>query len=391
MVSSFSFTPPPGIVFGLHTVSRLPDLAAKYGKKALVLTGAGSFVKTPRWAEFLQKMEDRGVAVLHEVIAEEPTPELVDFCVSRFRYEAPDVVVAIGGGSVLDAGKAVSAMLAEPGSVFDYLEGVGSKNPSGAKRPFIAVPTTAGTGSEATKNAVISRVGKTGFKKSLRHDRYVPDIAIVDPALAVSCSPAQTAYSGMDAFTQLLESYVSTKASPMTDALALDGLRFVSRSLVKAWKDGYDLQARADMAYAALLSGITLANAGLGLVHGFAGVIGGWYKIPHGVICGSLMGVVNQAACAKIPGNSQYGEAQKKYATVGRLFADDEGKKGDTYYVALLAEEIATRVEEMRIPRLGSYGLTKADIAEIAAHADFKNHPVTHTAEELETILRLRL
>ncbi|MEZ4771649.1 MAG: iron-containing alcohol dehydrogenase [Bacteroidia bacterium] len=391
MVTSFAFTPPPGIVFGLRTIARLPDLVAAYGQNALFLTGAKSFVHTAEWQDIQEKLAKRKIRLLHEIIASEPSPEMIDSCVEKFRSEKPDVVVAIGGGSVLDAGKAVSAMLAESGSVTDYLEGVGTKNPSGVKVPFIAVPTTSGTGSEATKNAVISKVGKDGFKKSLRHDRYVPDIALIDPELTISCSPEQTAYSGLDAFTQLLESYVSTKATPMTDALALDGLRQIQLSLIPAWKNGADRDARSGMSYAALLSGITLANAGLGLVHGFAGVMGGWYPIPHGVICGTLMGAVNQVSGTKILTDSQYAETKKRYATVGRIFSDDEGNKADSYYVALLLEEISNRVEEMGIPRLSALGLKEADMRKIAEASDLKNHPVSLNKEEMEAVLRLRL
>ncbi|MDX2248767.1 MAG: iron-containing alcohol dehydrogenase [Bacteroidia bacterium] len=391
MVGSFLFSPPPGIIFGLRTISRLPDIIAGYGKSVLFLTGSASFIHTREWGDIQEKLTERKVRVLHEIIESEPSPEMIDRCVEKFRGDQPSVVVAIGGGSVLDAGKAVSAMFAEVGSITDYLEGVGTKKPSGAKIPFVAIPTTAGTGSEATKNAVISRVGKNGFKKSLRHDRYIPDLALIDPELTVSCSPRQTACSGMDAFTQLLESYVSTKATPLTDTLALEGLRHIQLSLIPAWKNGGDREARSGMAYAALLSGITLANAGLGLVHGFAGVIGGWYPIPHGVICGSLMGVVNQAASAKILADSRYAEAKKKYANVGRIFSEDNGKKGEAYYVAFLAEEISNRVEEMKIPRLSAVGIKETDLARIAEAPDLKNHPVSHTTEELENMLRLRL
>lgn len=391
MVANFVFTPPPGIIFGLRTITRLPDLVAGFGKNALFLTGAASFIHSAEWRSLEEKLAERKIRLLHEIIAGEPSPEMIDNCVEKFRDAKPDVVVAIGGGSVLDAGKAVSAMLSETGSVIQYLEGVGTKNPSGAKVPFIAVPTTAGTGSEATKNAVISKVGKEGFKKSLRHDRYVPDIALIDPELTISCSPKQTAYSGLDAFTQLLESYVSTKATPLTDALALEGLTHISHSLIPAWKNGEDREARAGMSYAALLSGITLANAGLGLVHGFAGVMGGWYPIAHGVICGTLMGAVNQVSATKILTDSQYAGTKKKYATVGRIFSDDEGKKADSYYVALLMEEISNRVEEMGLPRLSALGLKEADLVKIAEASDLKNHPIPLHKEEMEAVLRLRL
>src|SRR5690606_22395692 len=215
-----------------------------------------------------QRLHDETIEFRQYSVATEPTPSIVDAAVNEFGDFSPEVVVAIGGGSVLDAGKAISAMLPLKAGVREYLEGVGSRTHPGDKVPFIAVPTTSGTGSEATKNAVLSEVGERGFKRSLRHDRFVSDVAIVDPVLAVTCPKTVTATSGMDAFTQLLESYLSTAANPITDALALEGLRHVSRSLPLAVHDPGNLSARCGMALASYLSGITLANAGLGLVHG---------------------------------------------------------------------------------------------------------------------------
>ena len=180
----------------------------------------------------------------------------------------------------MDAGKAISAMLTQEGSVKDYLEGVGHKHPSGNKVPFFAVPTTSGTGSEATKNAVLSEIGPNGYKKSLRHDHFVPDLAIVDPDLTLSCPPGLTAYSGMDAFTQLLEAYVSTKAHPFTDALCEKALELLSGSLLQAYQDGENIEAREAMSYAAWTSGIVLAQVGLGVVHGFASAVGGMFDNP---------------------------------------------------------------------------------------------------------------
>ena len=189
-----------------------------------------------------------------------------------------DVVLSTGGGSVIDAGKAVSAMLRVEGSVAEYLEDVGTRKHPGTKVPFVAVPTTAGTGCEATRNAVLSRVGPDGFKKSLRHDNFLPDAAVVDPVLTLSCPPDITAACGLDALTQLLESFVSTKASVLTDVLALSGLEHIGNSLVPACTNsGQDIDMRANLSYAALMSGITLTSAGLGTVHGFASSIGGLF------------------------------------------------------------------------------------------------------------------
>lgn len=197
--------------------------------------------------------------------------------------------MAIGGGSVIDCGKAVAAMLVEDGSVQDYLEGVGTRKPSGAKIPFIAVPTTAGTGSEATKNAVVCD-RKEGYKKSLRHDAYMPDVAVIDPELTMTAPRPVTIACGLDAVSQLIESYTSTKANVFTDSLALTALSHASESLLPHCLDqGNDISLRGKMSYAALISGITLSHAGLGAVHGMAGPLGGLFPVPHGVTCGKLL------------------------------------------------------------------------------------------------------
>jgi len=218
-----------------------------------------------------------GLSLRRYPVSGEPSPEVVDRIAASLEA---DVVVAIGGGSAIDAGKAVAAMAEEGGSIVDYLEEVGTKPPTGRRRFLVAVPTTAGTGSEATANAVISRVGASGFKKSLRHEGYIPDIALIDPELALDCPPAVTAASGLDAITQLLEGFVSTGGNPLTDALGRSGLATAGRSFSRAVHEG-DLIARSAMAYAAYLSGVILAIAGLGIVHGIASPLGGAYPVPH--------------------------------------------------------------------------------------------------------------
>jgi alcohol dehydrogenase class IV len=316
---------------------------------------------------------------------------MIDEAVREFSGYKPSVVVAIGGGSVLDAGKAISAMLPLQDSVKNYLEGVGSKSHPGDKIPFVAVPTTSGTGSEATKNAVLSEIGDRGYKRSLRHNRFVPDVAIVDPALTVSCPPAATAASGMDAFTQLLESYVSTAANPITDALAYEGLKCISGALLKTYHDGSDLEARAEMSLASYLSGVTLANAGLGLVHGFASPIGGYFDIPHGVICSALMSPANEVTIRKLrAGNTKAAEALHKYAAAGKLFSG-LGDKTDTYYVDHLLSIIENYTQQLEIPNLASFGVKTADIDRIVKASDNKNNPVALDREEMIEVLEIAI
>ena len=234
----------PRIVFGNGVFQRVPQMIRNFGHKVLIVTGARSFRATLYWQELLNALQDCDIRDL--VVDGEPGPDTVDEAVSRFAPETISVVVGIGGGSVLDAGKAIAGLLPSGNSVLDYLEGVGKGlKYEGPSLPYIAIPTTAGTGSEATKNAVLSLCGERGYKKSFRHDTLVPDYAVVDPDLLASCAPAQIAANGMDAFTQLLESYVSTRANPFTDALAWSGLQYVSSGFLDAWRGGETAVARS--------------------------------------------------------------------------------------------------------------------------------------------------
>jgi alcohol dehydrogenase class IV len=281
-------------------------------------------------------------------------------------------------------------MLGRTESVHDFLEGVGTKVHPGTKVPFIAIPTTSGTGSEATKNAVISQIGPLGFKKSLRHDHFVPDIAIVDPELMLECPPDITAASGMDCFTQLLEAYLSPKATPMTDALAFDAIGKLKNALPKAWRMGQDIEARSDMAYAALASGICLANAGLGAVHGFASSIGGLFVVPHGVVCGTLMAPANAVTVKRLKLHNSSHPALFKYAALGNLFSGEE-QKSQFYYIDRFIEILTEWTETMNISRLGKYGIKHSDFDKIVSMTDVKNNPIKLNKEDLIEILEARL
>jgi len=390
-VKGFGFNRTPRIYFGAGVVSQLPSILKSKASRVLVLTGSKSFRDNTVLLHLLEGLENEQITVQFDRIGHEPSPEDIDRITHRFRAEEIQAVVAIGGGSVLDAGKAVSAMLPLESGVQDYLEGVGTRSHTGTKRFFAAIPTTSGTGSEATANAVLSGHGPSGgFKRSLRHENLVPDVAIVDPELTLGCPPSITAASGMDALTQLIESYLSGKGGAMTDALAYEGILHVHRSLVKAYDDGGDMEARSDMAYAALLSGISLSNAGLGLVHGFASSVGGSGNIPHGVICGTLMGVVNKYNIRKILKENPENEAFEKYARLGRLFAEKEGKSRVWYleYTMYHLEELTDR---LKLPRLGTFGLLESQLAGIAALTEHKANPVRFEADILKAMLRERL
>lgn len=385
----FSLIPAPVAHFGVGKFIILPSIIKQFGSKALLVMGAKSFTSTDTHHALLLELHKQAITFqIHHVNAE-PTPTLVDDIVKKSSGFGPDVVIAIGGGSSLDAGKAISAMLPLNEPVKDYLEGVGSKIHPGSKIPFIAVPTTSGTGSEAARNAVLSETGIQGYKRSLRHTNFVPNIAIIDPALSISCPRTVTAASGLDAFTQLLESYLSTSGNRITDALAWEGLQHVPL-LAEAYRNGDNIIARTGMALAAYLSGITLTNAGLGVVHGFAAAIGGLFEIPHGVICSTLMFSCNKITLRKLRLSGSNAGALKKYANVGKLFCDDKSR-ADDYYVDFLVSFIQQTVEEMNIPKLRDFGVTHDDLNKITSTTENKSNPIALSNDEMTEILELSL
>lgn len=389
MIDSFDFSGTPRIRFGAGKFAEISDLAARYGERILLVLGGKSFSRSEQFINLASAFLERHITWFSISVTGEPSPELVDRTVAEFRNQEISVVIAIGGGSVVDAGKAISAMLLQEGPVIEYLEGVGTgKKLDGNKIPFIAVPTTSGTGSEATKNAVLSRVGTGGFKKSLRHDSLIPDYAIIDPELTLTCPADVSAACGMDAFTQLLESYVSVKSSPFTDALALSGMERVKDAIVPCAGSGADsLDVRSAMAYGALLSGITLANAGLGVVHGLASTIGGRFSIPHGVVCGTLLAPANRETIRKLrePGASG-ATSLEKFARVGRLLSgrDDAGRE---LGCDLLIERLEEWSDALHMPKLSNYGVGKSDVESIAKTSGNGNNPVKLDAHSIMEIV----
>jgi len=356
----------------------------------LLLTGSSSIYNSGHGEEIITGLKGAGLGFAHELISHEPSPTLIDRIVETHRGGGIEVVVAVGGGSVMDSGKAVSAMLPVEGSIRDYLEGVGNRSHPGDRIPFIAMPTTAGTGSEMTKNAVISEVGEHGFKQSLRHDNFIPDLAIIDPEMMLSCPAKLTATSGMDAFTQLLESYVSGHSNPMTDALALQGLKQIKKYLLRAFLEGENnIEARAGMALAAMFSGITLAQAGLGLVHGFASPLGGFFDIPHGVVCGSLMAPVFAHTIDNLIDHPEH-PALQKLVIVSKVFADFKYKQ-DREFLHAFKEKLIHITSLLEIPRLSEYGFREEHIGKVIEKTSHKSHPVKLTAEQMEDALRSRI
>lgn len=394
MSSHFSIARLPRIEFGAGSIRKLPVLTRRYGTHALIITGTRSLDESGIWPALASNLARADISWQRETIGGEPSPQQVDDIAQRYRQQGIQVVVGIGGGSVLDAAKAIAGLLNVEDSVMDYLEGVGPEKPYlGPATPFIAVPTTAGTGSEATKNAVLSIAGKDGFKKSFRDEQLVPEYALLDPDLLASCPLPLIAADGMDALTQLLESFVSIKANPVTDALAWSGMQAARDSLLPWYEGSGDQpQARSGMAYAALNSGICLAQTGLGSVHGLASPLGAFFPIPHGVVCGTLVGAATRinidAMLTREPDNPALG----KYARVAELLCKRSFATQEQAWEELLTL-LDNWTERLQLPTLDHYGISPADFDHIVAHSrgsSMKTNPIVLTDEEIEIVLKER-
>ncbi|MFZ5483117.1 MAG: iron-containing alcohol dehydrogenase [Pseudomonadota bacterium] len=394
MIPRFSIAALPRLEFGSGSLAQLAELIRPFGTHALIVGGARSFFEGSHWPDVKSHLHAAGIRHSLAKVSGEPSPELIDDLVLAHRDSGISCVVGIGGGSALDAAKAIAGLLVPGNSVMDHLEGVGPELPyRGPATPFVAIPTTAGTGSEATKNAVLSRPGPNGFKKSFRDAQLVARIALVDPDLLASCPPELIAANGMDALTQLLESYVSARANPLTDALALSGLATVRDSLMAWYRNPGDAAtARAGMAYAAYLSGVTLAQAGLGSVHGVAAPLGAYFPIPHGVACGTLVAEATRINIQSMEERAPGHPALDKYAEVGRLLTGEP--LPDPAARAALIEQLSHWCEVLSIPRLGHYGVTSADIGRLVANSrgsSMKTNPIALTDAEIATLIQSRI
>ncbi len=379
----FQFQTAGRIFFGCGEAARLGAVAAEWGRRVLFMTGR----HPERWDDLRAQLAAQRLDATVWRIETEPTVAMIDRAVATARETGADVVVAVGGGSVIDAGKAVAAMLANDGSLMDYLEIVGrGRALTQPSQPCIAVPTTAGTGAEVTRNAVLSAVSHK-VKVSLRSPFMMPCVAIVDPELTVAMPPAMTAGTGMDAMTQLIEALVSSKANPLTDGICREGLPLAVRCLPRAFGDGRDLAAREGMSLASLCGGLALANAGLGAVHGLAGPLGGMIHAPHGMICAALLPPVmaaNIEALRRQAADSIYLERYREVARLltGRLDArENEG-----------VDHVRRLVDQLALPGLSTLGLQASDLEAAAAKASrassMQGNPVVLSADVLEGILR---
>ncbi len=392
---AFSLGRLPRIAFGSGRLERLPEIAGGHGRRALLITGARSLAASGRLDDIGQRLTDGGVEVAGIVgISGEPSPSVIDEAVEAWRDAGIEVVIGIGGGSTLDAAKATAGLLRTGTSITDHLEGVGPGLPyPGPAVPLVAIPTTAGTGSEATRNAVVTERGREGYKRSFRDERLVAADAVVDPDLLAGLPPEVIAANGMDAVTQLLESYVSLRAGPVTDALAIAGLEAARDGLVTwhADPDGPDAPAaRSRMAFAALLSGICLAHAGLGAVHGLASPLGAQLPIPHGAACGATLGAVTAVNISALSDRDPGSPTLARYATVGRLLAGLPIDAPDPEARAALVTVLTTWTGQLQVPRLRTFGLTEAAIPAVVADArgsSMRTNPIVLTDDELTAIL----
>ncbi len=378
----FEFSTASRIVFGSGTFREVAPAASKLGKHAFLVTGRSTGRATPLAVE----LRTSGLALSSFAVDGEPTLEMIRRGNDLARSNGCDLVVSFGGGSAIDAGKAIAALLGNGGDLLDYLEVIGAGKPLPLPSvPFIAVPTTAGTGSEVTRNAVLSSP-EHHVKVSLRSPLMLPRLAVVDPELTLDLPPAVTAHTGLDALTQLIEAFVSARANPMTDGLCREGIERVARSLRRAYHDGHNVGARSDMAVASLLSGLALANAGLGIGHGFAGPIGGMFPAPHGAICAALLPHGMQVNIRVLKDRAPESEALRRFGEVAAMLTGRGRARAEDGI-----DWVRGICHELSIPSLRSYGIGTESIPVLVEKASrassTKGNPVQLSPEEMRDVL----
>mgnify|MGYP000272582938 CR=1 FL=1 len=383
---NFEFATANRIIFGNGKVKEVCSEAARLGRRALLITGNS----LERSGDLEDSLHAQGIHTVIFQVKEEPSTDIVIEGASLARIEQCDLVIAIGGGSVIDAGKAVSALATNTGDLFDYLEVIGhSQSITIPPAPYIAIPTTAGTGTEVTKNSVLISP-EHRVKVSMRSPLMLPRLVVVDPELTLSMSPAITASTGLDAITQLIEAFVSVKANPLTDGICGEGLTRAARSLKNAYEDGSNKAAREDMALASLFSGIALANAGLGAAHGFAAPLGGMFKAPHGMICARLLPFVMETNVRALKRRAPGSDALLRYDKIAKIITGKE---------QALASDAVRWIQDLcrklHVPGLSSLGISQGHIPDIVDAAQkassMKGNPIELTTDELIEILTIAL
>ena len=382
LVMRFEFATASRIIFGKGTLKEVPPLAAEMGTCALLVTGRNVERANP----LLELLNETGMKNFIFSVSGEPTTKLIVEGVQAARRNACEVVICMGGGSAIDAGKAIAALLTDSGDIMDYLEVIGrGRNLASAPAPCIAIPTTAGTGAEVTKNSVLTSP-EHKVKVSLRSPMMLPDLAVVDPELTYSMPPSITASTGLDALTQILESFVSVKSNPLTDTICLDGLKRAARSLQQACEDGSNAVARENMAIVSLYGGLALANSKLGAVHGFAGPMGAMFPAPHGVICARLLPFVMEVNVRVLRRLSSQ-QLLIRYEEVAKVLTGKSDARAEDG-TAWIRDLCGT----LDVPALSNFGITEDHFPELVAGSkkasSMKGNPAKLTDEELTEILR---
>jgi alcohol dehydrogenase class IV len=382
----FEFATAARVIFGAGTLADAPAFAAELGQRPLVVTGGSP----DRAAALLDGLAAQGMAITTYAVASEPTIGLVEEGTDLARESRCDVVLSLGGGSAIDAGKAIAALLTNPGGPLEYLEVVGRGRPlTNSPVPHVAIPTTAGTGAEVTRNAVLLSP-RHEVKVSLRSPLMLPRLAIVDPELTYSLPAKLTASTGLDALTQVIEPFVSNKANPITDSFCREGMRRGAGALRRAFEQGDDPKAREDMALASLCGGLALANAKLGAVHGLAGPLGGMVRAPHGAVCGLLLPHVMAANVRALQERQPRSDALTRYGEVARLLT---GRSNATAADGI--SWVEALCEDLRVPPLRSYGLSENQVGTLiekaAASSSMKGNPILLRPEELRRVVSAAL
>lgn len=378
----FEFATATRIIFGTGALKEVGNLAAGFGRRALVVIGRNA----ARAATLFDILSEKHISHIRFSVGGEPTVELACSGVQAAQQAGCDMVIAFGGGSVLDTGKAIAALLTNPGDPLDYLEVIGQgKKIAHASAPFIAIPTTAGTGSEVTSNAVLASP-EHHVKVSLRSPLMLAKVALIDPLLTHSAPPDVTAQTGLDALTQVMEPYVSNKANPLTDAICREGMQRAARSLRRAYEHGDDAEARENMALVGLFGGLALANAKLGAVHGFAGPFGGMYDAPHGAICARLLPFVMAANVAALRSRAPTSGALRRYGEIAQLLTGRPDARAEDGI-----EWTASLCEALHVPPLAAYGLKSDDfpnlVEKAAVASSMQGNPIKLMPDELTNIL----
>lgn len=378
---NFNFSTAAQVIFGSGTISKVPEILSGFGERILLVTGKN----TKRAKLLTDNLPSSKFKISRFQVEKEPTTDMIDEGVKIARKDRCGVIVGLGGGSVIDAAKAIAALTPNAGDLLDYLEVIGKGNKLGVDPlPFIAIPTTSGTGAEVTKNAVIHSP-EHNVKVSLRSQLMLANVAVIDPELAVSMPPDVTATSGMDALTHLLETFVSIQSNPFVDHFCRDGMHRIAKSLLTAYKNGADLEAREDMAMASLLGGMALANVKLGAVHGFAGPMGGMFPVPHGAVCACLLPAVMEENLKSVSDANQK-EKVSKYDEIAKILTGNPEACAEDGI-----DWVKQHVRELQIPRLSDFGMTESDFPSLIEKAkkasSMKGNPVVLNDESLQAIL----